>query len=388
MKTKTTNQSMVSKRCENLLRNQAAALMTKKFFVIRLLTMLMIALVMSGITYSQQAPVNLGTAGNFAILAKSGISTVPSSAIVGDIGVSPIDQTAITGFSLILDPSGVFATSTQVSGKVYAADFTDPTPVNLTTAVGDMEIAYNDAAGRTNPDFTELGAGEIGGLTLVPGLYKWSTGVLITADVTLNGGSNDVWIFQIAGGITMANDISVILTGGAQAKNIFWQCADIVSIGTTAHFEGIVLAQTAITLGTGASANSILLAQTAVTLDANAVTKPSGTTGVETGFTPFEFTLSQNYPNPFNPITNIHYNLGNAGIVTLKIYNVLGSEVATLVNAYQEAGSYTVEFDAYMGIHKLVSGVYLYSLEVFSKSDDVSAFTRSFTSTKKFILLK
>jgi hypothetical protein len=388
MKTKTTNQSVVYRLCENLPRSQAAALMTKKFFVIRFLTMLMIALVMSGITYSQQAPVNLGTAGNFAILAKSGISTVPSSAITGDIGVSPIDQTAITGFSLILDPSGVFATSTQVTGKVYAADFADPTPFNLTTAVGDMETAYNDAAGRTNPDFTELGAGEIGGSTLVPGLYKWSTDLLITTDVTLNGNSDDVWIFQVAGGITLANGTSITLSGGAQAKNIYWQCAGIVSMGTTAHFEGIVLTQTSIDLGTGASVNGILLAQTAVTLDANAVTKPSGTTGVETEFIPDEFILSQNYPNPFNPTTNINYNLANAGIVTLKIYNVLGSEIATLVNAYQEAGSYNVEFNAYSGKHKLVSGVYLYSLEVFSESDDVSAFTRSFTSTKKFVLLK
>ena len=332
MKTETTNQRVVSRRCENLPRNEAAALMTKKFLVIRLLTMLMIALVMSGNTFSQSTPVNLRTAGNFVILAKSGISTVPSSAIVGDIGVSPIDQTAITAFSLILDPSGVFATSTQVTGKVYAADFADPTPFNLTTAVGDMETAYNDAAGRTNPNFTELGAGEIGGLTLVPGLYKWGTDLLITTDVTLSGSSNDVWIFQIAGGITQANGTSVILAGGAQAKNIYWQCANIVSIGTSAHFEGIVLAQTSISVGTGASVIGILLAQTAVTLDANAITKPSGTTGVETEFNPNEFTLSQNYPNPFNPSTTIEYFIPSDGFVSLKIFNAIGQEVSILVN--------------------------------------------------------
>jgi hypothetical protein len=375
MKTETTNKRVVSRRCENLPRNQSAALKTKKFFIIQLLTMLMIALIMSGNIFSQSTPVNLRTAGNFAILTKSGISTVPSSAIVGDIGVSPIDQTAITGFSLILDPSGVFATSTQVTGKVYAADFADPTPFNLTTAVGDMETAYNDAAGRTNPDFTELGAGEIGGMTLVPGLYKWSTGVLITTDVTLNGGANDVWIFQIAGGITMANGVSVNLTGGALAKNIFWQCADIVSIGTTAHFEGIVLAQTTITLGTGASANSILLAQTAITLDANAITKPSGTTGVETEFNPNEFTLSQNYPNPFNPSTTIEYFVPSDGFVSLKIFNTIGQEVSTLVNERQSAGKYTVNFNS-VGIG-LPSGLYFYSL----RSGDFSA-------TKKMILIK
>jgi len=102
----------------------------------------MITLVMSGITFSQlQTPVNLRTAGNFAILTKSGISTIPSSAIIGDIGVSPIDHTAITGFSLTADPSNVFSTSDQVTGKVFAADYADPTPFNLTTAIGDMETA-------------------------------------------------------------------------------------------------------------------------------------------------------------------------------------------------------------------------------------------------------
>ena len=85
------------------------------------------------------APVNLGTAGNFAILAKSGISTVPTSAVTGDMGVSPIAATAMTGFSLILDSTGTFSTSSQVTGKAYAADYTSPTPSNLTTAVSNME---------------------------------------------------------------------------------------------------------------------------------------------------------------------------------------------------------------------------------------------------------
>ncbi len=221
------------------------------------------------------APVGLGTAGNFAILAKSGISTVPTSAVTGDIGVSPISQTAITGFSQTLDASNTFSTSTQVTGKIYAADYAPPTPTYMTTAVSDMQTAYTDAAGRTLPNFTELGAGEIGGLTLVPGLYKWGTGVSISTDVTLSGGPNDVWIFQIAGGITMAATKNVILAGGALPQNIFWQTFGAVAIGTTAHFEGIVLSQTAINVGTGASVNGRLLAQTAVTLQQNAITQPA-----------------------------------------------------------------------------------------------------------------
>ena len=224
-----------------------------------------------------QAQVGLGAAGNYAILAKTGISTVPPSVVTGDIGVSPIDSTALTGFSLILDSTTRFATSTQLTGKAYAADYSDPTPANLTTAVSDMETAYTDAAGRTLPDHTELGTGDIGGMTLAPGLYKWGTGVTIPTDVTLSGGPNDVWIFQIAGDITIASNMRVNLSGGAQAENIFWQIAGGVgvAIGTGAHFEGIILAQKAITLNTGASINGRLLAQTAVTLDANTVTAVS-----------------------------------------------------------------------------------------------------------------
>jgi methionine-rich copper-binding protein CopC len=223
------------------------------------------------------APVSLGMAGNYVILTKSGISTVPTSAITGNMGVSPAAATYITGFALSADPSNVFSTATQVTGKVYAANYAVPTPSNLTTAVSNMEAAYTDAAGRAIPDFTELGAGEIGGLTLVPGLYKWGTGVLITTDVTLNGGPNDVWIFQIAGGLTQANGKRVILTGGALPKNIFWQVAggNGVALGTTSHFEGVILAQTAITLNTGASINGRLLAQTAVTLKSSTVTQPA-----------------------------------------------------------------------------------------------------------------
>lgn len=188
--------------------------------------------------------------------------------------MSPAAATFITGFTLTNDPTNVFSTSTQVTGNVYAADYAVPTPANLTTAVTNMLTAYTDAAGRA-PDFTELGAGNIGGMTLPAGTYKWSTGVTIPTNVTLNGGPNDVWIFQIAQGITQASAAQVILTGGALAKNVFWQSFGLVDIGTTAHMEGVILSQTAITLRTGASANSRLLAQTAVTLDANAVTQPA-----------------------------------------------------------------------------------------------------------------
>lgn len=225
------------------------------------------------VTRNSPAAVDLRTAGDFAILSKSGISTVPQSVITGNIGVSPIARGGMTGFSETMDGTNAFSTATQVIGKLFAADYSSTTPTILGLAVLDMQAAYTEAAGRA-PDVTELGTGIIGGMTLSPGTYKWSTGVFILSDVTLNGGPTDVFIFQIAGGITQASGTRVTLTGGVLAKNIFWQVADVVAIGTTAHMEGIILAQTAITLATGASVNGRLLAQTAVTLQMNTVTQP------------------------------------------------------------------------------------------------------------------
>lgn len=219
-------------------------------------------------------PVSLGTAGDFAILAKSGISSVPTSAITGDLGLSPAAATLITGFSLTMDSDNEFSTSPQVTGMVYASDYAPPTPSALTTAVGDMELAFTDAAGRA-PNVTELGAGNIGGMDLAPGVYKWGTGLLIPTDVTLTGSATEVWIFQIAGDLTMSSGARVSLAGGALPKNVFWQVAGSVDLGTTAHCEGVILSQTSINLRTGASINGRLLAQTSVDIDGSAVVQPT-----------------------------------------------------------------------------------------------------------------
>lgn len=218
-------------------------------------------------------PVNLRTAANYAILAKSAISTVPNSVITGDVGLSPAAESYMTGFSQT-DATG-YATSFQVSGFLYAADMASPTPMNLTTAVEDMITAYNDATGRSTPDLLNHGAGEIGGLTLAPGLYKWTSSVTIGSNVTINGGANDTWIFQIDGDLSIGSDFDVILSGGAQAKNIIWQVAGNVTLATGAHFEGIVLTMTEITMNTGASINGRLLAQTQIALDQATVTNPA-----------------------------------------------------------------------------------------------------------------
>lgn len=220
------------------------------------------------------AAVNLGTAGNFVILAKSAVSTTGTTSVMGDIGLSPAAASFITGFALSTPPT-TFTTSPLVTGKVWASDYDPPTPANLTTAVLDMQTAYTDAAGRTLPDFTELGAGDISGMTLVPGLYKWGTGVSISSSgVTLTGGANAVWIFQIAEDLTVGNGAIMTLSGGAQAKNVFWQVAGQTTLGTTADFKGIILSQTLISFNTGAQMTGRALAQTAVTLDATAISKP------------------------------------------------------------------------------------------------------------------
>ena len=225
------------------------------------------------------APVNLRTAGDFVILTKTGITNVPTSAITGNIGASPITAAAM---------DNVFCT--EITGTIYGANdaytgsglrpcFAGAAPDNtlVANAVLDMGTAITDAAGRTTPDFTELHAGDISGQILVPGLYKWSSGVLISTDVTLNGGPNDVWIFQIAQNVTQENNSQILLAGGAQAKNIFWQVSGGVgvAIGTNAVFQGVVLAEKGITVNTGSSVNGRLLSQTAVTLNQNAVTQPA-----------------------------------------------------------------------------------------------------------------
>lgn len=212
--------------------------------------------------------VNLLSAANFAILSKSGITNVPKSSITGAVGSSPI-----TGAAILL-------TCREVNGVIYSVDAAGPVPcrvidpARLTTAVLNMESAYNNAAGRTNPNFLNLGGGNIGGMTLAPGLYKWTTGVTIPTNVTLSGGANAVWIFQVDGTLTMASAVRIILSGGAQAKNIFWQVAGAATLGTYSHFEGNILGKTGINMQTGGTINGRLLAQTAVTLQKNTVVKP------------------------------------------------------------------------------------------------------------------
>ena len=210
------------------------------------------------------APVNLLSTGTFAILANSAITNVPTSAVTGDVGLSPASG------------SFIGLTCAEVTGVIYSVDAAGPLPCRvtdaprLTAAVSDAGTAFTDANSRA-PDYTELGAGNIGGLNLGPATYKWGTAITIPANLKLTGGPNDVWIFQIAQGISVSSGVQIILAGGALPQNIFWAPFAAADLGTTSKFKGVLISQTSIVMKTGATINGKLFAGTAVTLDMNTV---------------------------------------------------------------------------------------------------------------------
>ena len=243
--------------------------------------------------------------GNFVLLAKSGISTTGTTAVVGNVGVSPAAASFITGFGPVRDLSNEFSGSSLVNGRIYAADYAPPIPTLMTAAIEYMQTAYTNAAGRVLPDHTELGAGNIDGITLSPGLYKWSTGVTTPTGVTLSGNANDVWIFQIAQDLTVGDGAKITLSNGAQPQNVFWQVAGQATLGTTAQFKGIILSQTAIALNTGATLDGRALTQTAVTLDANRVSVSAlSVPGILTPVRDVEEKISDSLPSSTNRETS------------------------------------------------------------------------------------
>lgn len=209
-------------------------------------------------TTGDQAAVDLGAAGAFAILAGSTVTSTGATALTGDLGVSP--GTAVTGF-----PPGT------LTGAIHAGDATSA------TAMTDLTTAYNDAEGRTLAPVTV--AGNLGGLTLPPGLYKSTSSLSISSgDLTLDaqGNADAVFIFQMASTLTTTSGRAVILTGGAKASNIFWQVGSSATLGTTSAFKGTIMADQSITLNTGATLEGRALARiAAVALDGNTVTVPA-----------------------------------------------------------------------------------------------------------------
>jgi hypothetical protein len=240
-----------------------------------------------------EVTVDLGTAANYAILSKAGITNSGPSVITGDMAVSPISHTSMTGWALERDESDAFSTSTQVTGRIYAATYGQDTPSLLTAAVSAMEAAYTDAAGRANSDDTRkdpLGNGNIDGnlfggpdSPLTPGIYTFNDFVTITDTIYFEGSATDVFIIQIAGYLTQAADKDMVLEGGALAENIFWQVAGYVEVGARANMEGIILGKTGVTFVVGSSLNGRIFAQTAVALQQATISESGGTDGGGTG---------------------------------------------------------------------------------------------------------
>ena len=236
-------------------------MLSKLILLARSLPALLLALAIPySLTAAGPAPVDLRSMVNFVILSGAGITTTGGGIINGNIGASPITGAAI----------GV--PCAQLNGTMYAVDAAGPpcAVINaglLTTAKGDLTTAYNDAAGRTpvpTGPFLNPNGGNIGGLILAPGLYKFTTTTLITgSDVTLVGGANDVWIFQCGQDLQLGSGIKVILAGGAQAKNIFWQVGTSAVLGTSSVFKGTILADQSITMNTSSTMEGRALAFTA-----------------------------------------------------------------------------------------------------------------------------
>lgn len=238
---------------------------------------------------SAQAPIDLGAASRFAVLAGSEITSIPTSDIRGGVGLSPAARSKIAGL-----------TPVEVLGTMFAADDGGAVAVMLTQAQGDLTTAFNDAAGRTpvpTGPFLNPGGANLGGLSLVPGLYKFTGDALISgSDLTLTGSASDVWIFQIASSLTVANGIHVVLAGGAQAANIYWQVGTSATLGTTVIFKGTILADQSIALHTLATLEGRALARiAAVTLDSNTITIPSTATNTVTLVSAAEFNGSYTY---------------------------------------------------------------------------------------------
>ena len=230
----------------------------------------------AGVCSGGASCVTLGTASDYAILAQSGVtSTASGSAVTGDVGLNAAEG-GFTGFGQTVAPATPsFATSTLVNGKMFARSYADPTPANLATATTDASNAYADAAAKVTTFPVNPTAGTISAANnpVAPAVYNWTTAVSLS-DVTLNGGPNDVWVFQIGGALNQAAASTVTLTGGAQAKNVFWQVGSAVTLGAGAHLVGTVLSNAGITLGAGSVVDGRLLATTAVTIDTSTVTKP------------------------------------------------------------------------------------------------------------------
>ncbi|MDB5106167.1 MAG: hypothetical protein JWP91_3856 [Fibrobacteres bacterium] len=286
-------------------------------------------------------PVNLRSTAHFAVLSASLISNVPTSAITGDIGLSPAGGSMITGFGNL-----------EVTGTIFTVDATGPAgstiaASDLSTAKGDLTLAYDDAAGRTPVPagpFLNPGSGNIGGLTLIPGLYKFTSTLSITgSDVTLTGNADDVWIFQIASDLVVGDGIQVTLAGGAKAANIFWQVGTSATLGTTCKMKGTIMADQSISLNTGATLDGRALASiAAVTLASNTITRPATSTTLAKARARNGFSIAQGFRGQSGSMQGLAFTVPSKGRTTVKLVSTSGRELATLFDGQAAPGETTM----------------------------------------------
>jgi len=229
-------------------------------------------LLASASAYTSPAPVDLGSADDYVILTKTGVTTTGVTHVTGDMATSPIAETAMTGFTLMRSIDNDYSTSSLVTGMVTSATHDEPTPTILTTAIGDMETAYTAAAGAI-PDSHEFLDGGLTSQTLAPGVYKWTNTVNFSSQLTFDGSATDIWILQIAKDLVVASGAEVILSGGALAKNIFWQVAQAAEFGSSSSVKGVFLVKEGMAFNAGSSLNGSAFSQTAVTMIATTINK-------------------------------------------------------------------------------------------------------------------
>lgn len=288
----------------------------------------------SGIAMAATA-VNLGTAGNFAVIGGSTITNTGSTVVNGDLGLSP--GTSVTGF-----PPGIVNGTQHVTDGVAAQAQTD------------LVTAYNLASGQT---VTTTVSGDLGGMTLTPGVYNSASSLGLTGTLTLDGQGNSdaVFIFQVGSALTTASGSTVSLINSAQACNVFWQIASSATLGTNSTFVGSILAFTSITATTGATINGRVLARNgAVTLDVNSVTKPTCAAPIITPPstltpTPIPTPTSPSIPTPIPTPTP---SLPNTGFAPVLPAGEAGSH-STPWNIIIPSGIFTILLAVYLARKKL-----------------------------------
>jgi hypothetical protein len=240
------------------------------------LFLLTAAAMVNAATAGDTLPLDIGTAGDYVLLAEAAI-TGPSVLIDGDIGCYKT-AAAITGYALTMDGDGDYSTSSSVTGQVHAPEYSSATKNIMKQAVKDMVAAHDDAMSRPSTDssYDRVGvaAGGIGGQTLLPGVYTFSSYINIATDLTFKGGPDDVWIIKTANYIVMTAAMDILLVDGAQAKNIFWVAENYVSLGANVDFAGIILSKGYTTFGNPVSHDGRILSQTAITIPGASIVEP------------------------------------------------------------------------------------------------------------------